>query len=75
MSEIKKTAKIIRIITVAPLVALVLVNLLYFKKEEAFNNLGGYFLALFTLVILPLSAYPMQKFFLQIRIKGKPKEL
>lgn len=45
--------------------ALVLINLLYFKNDEAFNNIGGYWLAIFTLVILPLLAYPIQWFFLE----------
>lgn len=65
----KKVAKSIRVITVAPIVAFVLINLLYFKGNNVFNNIWGYFIALFTLVILPLLAYPVQRILLPSKDK------
>ena len=56
----KKTAKIIRIITVAPIMAFILINALYFFKKGSFINLMDYLIAIFSLVILPLLAYPIQ---------------
>ncbi|MDD4389056.1 MAG: hypothetical protein PHV87_07620 [Bacilli bacterium] len=56
----KRVAKTIRIITVAPIMALILINALFFFKKGSFINVADYCLAIFSLVILPLLAYPVQ---------------
>jgi len=67
----KKIAKIIRIVTVAPILALMLINILYFWVPGSFNGILDYLIAIFTLVIMPILAYPVQKKFKII--KGDPR--
>ena len=57
----KKVAKFIRVMTVAPFLALTLILILHFTKK-AFSD-GFVYLALFTLVLLPILAYPIQRKF------------
>lgn len=57
----KKVAKAIRIITVAPLFALLLILWLHFANK-AFTDYLLY-IALFSIVVLPILAYPVQKKF------------
>lgn len=54
----KKIAKIIRVLTLAPLIALTLVSVLYFT-DKAFSGFN-FLIVLFTLILLPLLAYPIQ---------------
>jgi len=67
----KKFAKVIRIITVAPILAFTLINILYFLVPGSFNGILDYLIAIFTLVIMPILAYPVQRKFRII--KGDPR--
>jgi len=58
-----KTAKVIRVITIAPFIAFILINMLYINQFKVYNNVGDYLIAVFTLVILPILAYPVQSWF------------
>lgn len=58
---IKKTlAKIIRVITVAPVMALILLAVLYGVRGEVFGTVLNLILAVVFLVVLPVLAYPLQ---------------
>lgn len=68
VSEARKTttvknvmAKIIRIATIPPIMAIALFSALYFHGG-VFENIFQYFAAVFCLAILPVLAYPLQKF-------------
>ena len=65
----KKVAKITRIITVAPILAFILVTVLYLTK---YFSLVNYIVAITFLVIFPLLAYPVQSKFKII--KGNNRE-
>ncbi len=54
----KKFAKIIRVITVAPVFALILVTVLNFTNKAFLGY--NFYIVLFALVLLPLLAYPIQ---------------
>ena len=66
-----KLAKIIRILTIAPLGAFVLVTLLFLLRQESFGNLTAYLLAVFYLTVLPVSAYPLQPLIPGFRKQGR----
>ncbi len=53
-------AKIVRVITVAPIMSLVLFTVLLFTGG-VFENTGEYVTAILLLTVLPLTAYPLQK--------------
>lgn len=67
MKIIKKIAKIIRVITIAPIIALILINILFFLQPQTFNGWYDYCFALLTLVIFPLLGYPVQWIFKVIK--------
>lgn len=67
MRIIKKIAKITRVITIAPIIALILINILFFFHPNTFNGWFDYCFALFALVIFPLFGYPVQWIFKVIK--------
>lgn len=64
-------AKFIRVITVPPVMALMLLIILYFTKEEFFGNTLNLALAISFLVVLPFLAYPLQPLIPGFRGKGR----
>lgn len=54
-----KLFKIIRVITVAPIAALITIILLFCFKQGFFVNIVRFAAAVLTLTVLPLSAYPV----------------
>lgn len=58
----KKSLKIIRILTVAPIMAFCLFTLSYICKNEYFSTVWQYVYSVFCLSVLPMLAYPMQIF-------------
>ncbi len=67
-----KIAKIIRVLTVAPLMAFATIITLFAVKSESFsNNIWLFLLAVFFLTVLPLLAYPLQRFIPGFRGKGR----
>lgn len=55
----EKTAKIIRIITIPPIEALVMLLILYRLKQEEFGNLGNLLVAVLFLTVIPICSYPI----------------
>ena len=64
-------AKVLRILTVAPLMALVMLILLYLKMPAAFGNPILFAAAIVFLTGFPLLAYPLQPLFRRYRGKGR----
>lgn len=70
--EIKNiTAKLIRIITVAPLMALFLLTSLFFSLPEEFGGIKFYIISVICLTVLPLLAYPLQTIIPYFKTKGR----
>ena len=59
VKKMNKICKLIRIITVAPIAALVTVLMLNFMKDGFFVNARHFWTAILTLTLLPLLAYPI----------------
>ena len=55
----EKAAEIIRIITIPPIEALVMLLILYGAKREVFGNLKRLMMAVIFLSVIPICAYPM----------------
>ena len=55
----EKTAKIIRIITIPPIEALVMLLILYGLRHEEFGNLGNLLMAILFLTVIPICSYPI----------------
>jgi len=57
----EKLAKIIRIITVAPIMALMLCTILLLNNPQNYNGLWMFFVCIICLCIVPSLAYPIEK--------------
>ncbi|MFY9174868.1 MAG: hypothetical protein WAO24_05950 [Peptococcia bacterium] len=66
-----KFAKLVRIVTVAPLIAFGLLSITYGIRPELFQGLKNYLSAVIFLTVLPLTAYPLQPFIPKFRDKGR----
>ncbi len=64
-------AKIIRVITIPPIMAAILCTLLLCAMPDAFRNGLHYFLAIAFLVLLPISAYPISMIIPILRRGGR----
>jgi hypothetical protein len=64
-------AKFIRVITVPPVMALMLLIVLYITKAEYFGTTLNLVLAIVFLVVLPVLAYPLQPIIPGFRGKGR----
>lgn len=60
---INNLAKVIRVITIPPIMAIVFLISLFLFKETMFNNLYELFISIFTIAIIPVLAYPIQNRF------------
>ena len=67
----RKIPYIIRVLTVAPLMALVMLLILYFHDATFFGNTLHFALAIVFLVVFPLLAYPLQRFSPKYKDKGR----
>ncbi len=67
----KKAAKLIRILTIAPLMAAGMLILLFFTKPEILGGLPSFWCAILFLTVLPILAYPMQPLFPHYRELGR----
>ncbi|MFC6314281.1 hypothetical protein ACFQHW_01680 [Lapidilactobacillus achengensis] len=61
MTRTEKLAKIIRVITVPPLLVMALLTLLWLTRPTIFGGQGNFWLALLWLGIFPVLAYPLQR--------------
>ena len=66
-----KIAKVIRVLTVPPVLAAILCTLFYFLYDGAFASLTHYLAALFFLTVLPFLAYPVAAMIPPLRRKGR----
>lgn len=64
-------AKFIRTITVAPIMAFMLLVTLYFMDAKYFGNLTNYIFANVFLVVLPIIGYPLQPLIPGFKNKGR----
>jgi len=63
--------KVVRVVTLAPLLALLSLTILLVARPEAYNSAFDYALAVFFLTVLPLLAYPIQPLVPRFRDKGR----
>lgn len=68
---LKKLAFFVRIITVAPFMALVMMLVLHFRDPKFFGDTVELILMAFFLVVLPLLAYPLQPLIKPYKDKGR----
>lgn len=66
-----KLAKFIRVISVAPIMVLPLLFILFFNDQYFFGNIINFILSIFFLTVLPLLAYPLQPLFKKYRDGGR----
>ncbi len=67
----KGLAYAVRVITVAPIMALLMLLILYFRVPLFFGGLPVFLLSVLFLVVLPLLAYPMQPLIKPFKDKGR----
>ncbi len=67
----EKIANLIRIITVAPIMALVLLLILFLRAPLMFENTFTFVTNVVFLVVIPLLAYPLQPFFKKFKDDGR----
>ena len=67
----KKSLKIIRILTVAPIMAFFLFTVTYIFRNQYFDSIWQYIYSVFCLTVLPLLAYPLQRFIPGFKDKGR----
>lgn len=68
---IGKISKVIRVMTVAPLMAFTLLTTLWFLNNEWFGGLHNYILSVIFLCVMPLLAYPLQPIVPGFKGKGR----
>jgi len=66
--------KIIRIITVAPIMAFVMLSILYRVHPSIFMENSHYILSIFCLTVLPLLAYPLHQLLFKFQEKGRESQ-
>lgn len=66
-----KVSKIIRIFTVAPIMALVMLLIIQLSKPGLFGNKVNLLLSILFLTVFPLLAYPLQPFIKKFKDKGR----
>ncbi len=67
----KKSDYIVRVLSVAPLLAAIMLTVLFFTRPELFKAWYTYALMTATLGALPLLAYPMQRFIPRFKDGGR----
>lgn len=66
-----RTAKVIRVITIPPLMVLALLAVLYGFRGELFRDLGELMVSIFFLMLVPVLAYPIAFAVPRLRKKGR----
>jgi MFS family permease len=66
-----RLAKIIRVITIAPIMAFVILTIVYVAYTHLFNGLANYILAVIFLTVFPVLAYPLQPYIKKFKDKGR----
>lgn len=68
---VNKIHKMIRILTVAPFMAIITLSILLIFRKEVYPNLWYYLFSLCFLGLLPLLAYPLQRFIPPFKNQGR----
>lgn len=63
--------KIVRILTVAPIICLISSLIIYFTNKELYGSTLSFIMSLIFLVITPLLSYPIFYIFKSLRLKGR----
>ncbi len=63
--------QIVRVLTLAPVMALLALSLLYAHRQELFRSVCDYLAALLFLTVFPLLAYPLQPLLPRFRGEGR----
>lgn len=71
MNKKNRFAKMIRMITVAPIMAFGALSILYGFRPDIFQVFSHYVLSVVFLTVLPLLAYPLQPYIPKFRNKGR----
>ncbi|MFA7010730.1 MAG: hypothetical protein WC240_05875, partial [Bacilli bacterium] len=74
MGMLKKIAKIIRVITIPPVLVIVLLSSLYITQEDFYANTGEFLLSVLFLMVIPILAYPISYLIPSIRAKGRSEQ-
>ncbi|MFA5765605.1 MAG: hypothetical protein WC929_05650, partial [Bacilli bacterium] len=74
MGMLKKIAKIIRVITIPPVLVIVLLSSLYITQEDFYANTGEFLLSVVFLMVIPILAYPISYLIPSIRAKGRSEQ-
>lgn len=64
-------AKIVRVITVAPFMAALMLTVIWFARPDSYLGLGHYLYALGALTVFPLISYPVSAIIPALRKKGE----
>jgi len=67
----QKLAYFIRVVTVAPIMALVLLVTLFLRAPQVFGNTLSFAATVLFLVVFPILAYPLQPLFPKFRDRGR----
>lgn len=67
----KKLTKIIRVLTIPPIMALTMLTTLFLFRPEVFGGALSYCLAVFFIAVFPVLAYPLQPVIPHFRDKGR----
>ena len=70
----KKIAATVRIITIAPIMALVLLLILFLRAPQTFGNTFNFISTVVFLVVIPLLAYPLQPLFKKFKDGGRESQ-
>lgn len=71
MSKKEKMARIIRVVTVPPVLVSLLIFILYFSRFYIFKNNVDFILAFILLGIFPVIGYPLQRLLPGLKYKGR----
>lgn len=69
--EKSKCAKIIRVVTIAPLMAFAALTVMYMFRPEIFGLATNYFLSVIFLTVIPISAYMLQPHISHLKEQGR----
>ncbi|MBQ8248642.1 MAG: hypothetical protein IJY93_01990 [Clostridia bacterium] len=67
----KVIAKILRILTIPPLLVTALLSVIYFTRDTTFRGLNDYLAAVICLAVIPALAYPLQPIIPGFKGKGR----
>lgn len=70
----EKIAKIIRVVTIPPILVLLLLVILFFTRQAMFANTAQLLLSVLFLMLIPVSAYPLAAVIPKYKEKGRDGE-